>query len=105
MKSRLILAVLLALGFATVGRAAAIEPTMYEAPTELSRVTAMPSPQTGGGHSASLTWILSTDDTTVACTPTANCLQNVHAPAAHVLPALTFRCLPLRHSGPHSPRT
>jgi hypothetical protein len=68
----------------------AIEPTMYEASTELSpergesagkasspRVFALP--QTGGGgHSTALTWVLSTDDTTTACTTTANCLQNVY---------------------------
>jgi len=34
--------------------------------------------QITGGHSAALTWVLSTDDTTTACTTTANCLQNVY---------------------------
>ena len=29
-------------------------------------------------HSATLTWTLSTDDTTANCTTTANCLQNVY---------------------------
>lgn len=73
----------------------AMEPTMYEAPTELTRVSAVvdPSPHApltgdvggpltpqtgGGGHSTALTWILSVDDTTTACTTTANCLQNVY---------------------------
>lgn len=54
-----------------------IEPSSYEAPTELSRIEALP--QTGGGgHSTALSWILSTDDTTSACTTSANCLQNVY---------------------------
>lgn len=66
--------------FAGAARAAhpAIEPSMYEAPTELSRLSATPTPQAGGGHSATLTWVLSTDDNSTACTTSANCLQNVY---------------------------
>lgn len=78
---RLLLAVFLALGFGAAAQAA-IEPTMYVAPTELSRLTA--TPQTGGGgHSAALTWVESVDDTPTACTTGANCLQNAYrAPGA-----------------------
>lgn len=75
MKTRVIFAALLSLFFSSMVKAS-IEPTMYEAPTELSRLSAVP--QGGGGHSAALTWVLSTDDTTAACTSTANCGQNVY---------------------------
>lgn len=78
---RLLFAVLLALGFSGVARSAVvppIEPTMYEAPTELSRLSAVPMAQAGGGHSTVMTWVLSTDDTTTACVTGANCLQNAY---------------------------
>lgn len=76
---RIILAVLLTLCFGAASRAA-IEPTMYVAPTELSRLSAAadPAPQTGAGHSTALSWTLSADDTTTACTATAGCLQNAY---------------------------
>lgn len=84
---KIIFAILLTVGFAGMVHAAPsperapwIEPTMYEAPTELTRVHAVvgPAPQAGGGHSTALTWTLSTDDNTTACSTTANCLQNVY---------------------------
>lgn len=108
---RLLFALLLALGFSGVARSAAvppIEPTMYEAPTELiqertaptelvqalqlvreiksdlsvltatPRLVAVPMAQAGGGHSTVMTWVLSTDDTTTACVTGANCLQNAY---------------------------
>lgn len=77
---RIILAIFVLFGFGGVAKAASepIEPFMYEAPTELSRLSVVPTPQVGGGHSASLTWILSTDDNSTACTTSANCFQNVY---------------------------
>lgn len=105
---KILFAGFLFLVFGQAARAAhvAVEPTMYEAPTELAqqtptelvqalqlvrelksdlafltvapRLVAVPAAQAGGGHSAALTWVLSTDDTTTACTTTANCLQNVY---------------------------
>jgi hypothetical protein len=74
---RLLLAALLSLAFSGMAFAHAIEPTMYEAPTELTRLSAVPQAG-GGGHSTALSWVLSTDDTTTACTTGANCLQNAY---------------------------
>lgn len=91
----ILFAVLILLAFGQAARAGniATEPTMYEAPTELSRVSAVPAAQAGGGHSTALTWVLSTDDTTTACTTTANCLQNVYRAAGACSVTSTFSLL------------
>lgn len=46
--------------------------------SEMRAVHATVAAQTGGGHSAALSWTLSTDDSAAACVTGANCLQNVY---------------------------
>lgn len=69
-----------------------VEPWSYEVPNELTRLSAVP--QTGGGgHSTALTWILSADDTTTACTTSANCLQNAYRAAGACSTSSSFTLL------------
>ena len=90
---RILVALLFAVAFSTAARAHTVEPTMYEAPTELSRLSAMIAAQAGGGHATALAWILSSDDTTTACTTTANCLQNVYRASGACSVSSTFSLL------------
>lgn len=87
--------VLILLLCAGVGRAATVEPTMYEAPTRLETISAL-APV--GSHTASLTWVLSVDDdagttTPVNCVATANCTQNVYRAVGACSPTSTFSLL------------
>ena len=79
---RLILAGFLLL-IPTFVHAASIEAEMIPAPTELQNPVPRLFAQVTGSHTVSLSWILSTDDTTTGCATPNTCLQTTYrAPGA-----------------------